>query len=125
MDIQRAILLSGIFAVLFLLLLQWNKFEKQNTPAISANKTETLASAMTNIGDAPTDTTISASADIPDNTPISTDTSAAIVSSGPLVDVKTDVLHLKIDYLTSCNVNTTCVQEMKTPPLIGELDVAG
>jgi len=100
MDFQRIALLGGIFGVLFLLLLQWNKFEIAQTPASPAVSQETLSSDLQE-----TKTADSKSVQ-PEEIPISsqvtsTDAHATAVNTNSaselLVSIETDVLKLKID----------------------------
>lgn len=92
MNIQRGALLGGIFLIVFLLLLEWNQFRQTITPAPNVSITTTsqqpdasLVSEQNNPGELPVP------ARIPD------DTKQRAASSGSLIDVKTDVLHAKID----------------------------
>jgi YidC/Oxa1 family membrane protein insertase len=98
-DFQRYALLGGIFLVLFLLLLEWNKFSALQQPI---KKTETLGSGdfsnathRESVGD-------SADNNIDGEIPQRATESAPVVSSASnsgLISVRTDVLNLKIDLL--------------------------
>lgn len=98
-DFQRYALLGGIFIVLFLLLLEWNKFSSANQPT---KKSETLASRQTE-GDVSAELTEGAVEnsthdDIPVTSNIITNNNKTNSPSG-LVSARTDVLDIKIDLL--------------------------
>lgn len=91
MNIQRGALLGGIFLVVFLLLLEWNRFRQTIIPATHApTTTSSLA-----------DTNLTPQQNNPDELPTSAkpsdDTAQDAQPSRLLIDVKTDVLHVKID----------------------------
>lgn len=95
LDFQRYALLGGIIVVLFLLLLEWNKFSNAQQPPVK--KSETLSSASTAV-DMPDVPAASSEADVP--TSVSSAAQPIIESKqSGLVSVKTDVLDIKIDLL--------------------------
>jgi len=98
-DFQRYALLGGIFIILFLLLLEWNKFSAKQ-PA--TQKTETLASTRSDDGLLPEiiDNAASAHDDIPQSPSSASSTSAnKDANNSGLISVRTDVLDIKIDLL--------------------------
>ena len=99
MDFQRIALLGGIFTVLFLLLLQWNKFEAQREPTIPAAAQETLSSETASRALAPQDEANESrtSTDIPEGTVAPAAAAPTQNTTGSLIDIKTDVLNVKID----------------------------
>jgi len=102
MDFQRTALLAGIFGVLFLLLLQWNKFQTAQTPIKTEASQETISSdtqesksTTTSNNTAPEEipTTVSQTSTV-DTHPASSSNQG---SSESLVSITTDVLNVKID----------------------------
>lgn len=95
-------LLGGIFTVLFLLLLQWNKFDASNAPIKTAASQETLSSSAVTPSSLDEPATNKVAADIPDlNTALNSEATPDAVSpiSSSLISVSTDVLNIKIDRL--------------------------
>ena len=128
MDLQRLALLGGIFAVLFLLLLQWNKFEAARVPVKSAASQETLSSNTIASISTDTPTKDTAPSDIPD-VEASSGVAANVASnpsasSSSLISVNTDVLNVKIDRLGGDIVMVslpTYWAELNTPEIAFEL----
>jgi len=96
-DIQRYALLGGIFIILFLLLLEWNKFSSTQQPA---KKTETLSSRQTDSANGIEVIESGASHDdIPQADASPKASISEGVSDGGLISIRTDVLDIKIDLL--------------------------
>jgi len=98
-DLPRVALLAGIFVILFLLLLQWKKFDVQNSDhAVAA--TTTITSSSNTIPSAPDSRSKPGSDDLPSQdiaTPVATKSPDIIPAANTLIDIKTDVLNVKID----------------------------
>ncbi len=103
MDFQRIALLGGIFGVLFLLLLQWNKFEAAQAPTKTSASQETLSSDQGEKKHAADTSALSAQDEIPAAAPSSATSGHAETTSttnspaDSLVNITTDVLNVKID----------------------------
>jgi YidC/Oxa1 family membrane protein insertase len=98
-DLQRVALLAGIFAILFLLLLQWKKFDAQNSAPSVATATTTTSSNNT-VPSASSTTSNPAADDLPSQdvaTPVATKTPGITPAATTLIDIKTDVLNVKIN----------------------------
>lgn len=123
MDFQRIALLGGIFAVLFALLLQWNKFETQKEPAIkNTAATETISSSVTQAAEVPVETTTNTgSNDIPSQ---EVSPKQQTTAKNNLINVYTDVLNVKIDRLGGDIVMVTLPTysaDLKSPSVPFEL----
>lgn len=125
MDFQRIALLGGIFTVLFLLLLQWNKFQTQRMPIVPAGAQETLSSsAATNALPQDEASEVHAGTDIPESAATSAVSTSTKTVASSLIDIKTDVLNVKIDTVGGDIVMVslpTYWAELSTPDVAFEL----
>ncbi len=137
MDFQRIILLGGIFAVSFLLLVEWNKFQDANKPEAITN--ETLESVVPDLKQSTesTNETISnqstTHADYDDENErllpsepesLEVETSTPASKSSALIEVKTDVLNVRIDRVGGDIVMVSLPDywaELETPDIPFEL----
>jgi YidC/Oxa1 family membrane protein insertase len=99
-DIQRYALLGAIFIVLFLLLLEWNKFSTTQQPI---KKTETLASSpvegQTNPAVLEKSPREVSDDDIPETKNVLPASPNVTANNNGLISIHTDVLDIKIDLL--------------------------
>lgn len=91
MNIQRSVILGGIFIVTFLLLLEWNKF-RQVERASTPTNTTTTGSVSAPSAQAPIN-----NIDLPVAATVPLEIPQQTTTSKQLIDVKTDVLNVKID----------------------------
>jgi YidC/Oxa1 family membrane protein insertase len=124
MDLQRMALLGGIFAILFLLLLQWNKFDMASTPTKAAASQQTLSSTTAASLDVSEPAASATTTDIPDVARENVAIVAKASTHSPLISVSTDVLNVTIDLLGGDIVMVslpTYWAELSTPDVPFEL----